>query len=755
MSDDQKEAIERLERRLAELEGIVRQLIVRSIAAPAAREPRGPPVRTSAVPLTASTTQSAPAAPPPRALVPRKIEIDWEQWVGQRGLLIVGVLALLATGGFFLNYAIQHGWIPPLVRASGTVVAGAALAVWGDRLIRRGGGMLRYGAAIIGGGGGLVYLGVWAAAGLYGLVSRQVGVILLAATSGVVVALAIRHSVEALAIWALAGAYLAPIFLAGPVPEPEKFLAYMAVGGTIWMILAERVNWRTTFNCALFGFFLIPAALIPRDLNSTVGLNYAALGAVVALLATNPKRAASPGWPEARLGALVMVWTLLFALNGDDTLRWSAIGAGALITAIVWWQQRQAAPLAGIRDNNVGAEFIVYLTPLALVTLAVVATPSALVGWGGAIPLALTLVYLGSGWLPGTLHLIVMGFVLLALAISGQWDGAAVAAGWGLLAVVASASGRWGRTRRPGASEVSAVLAPVAFLQLFTVALYLRSTNDPAFTGSWALAWYVCLLALALTARWWDTRKEIGAEDSVGVGLWSLAAATLLAGVSFELQRALHATPLSASIALVVYWILFATALVRGAPVWRPALRRLALGSSLLLLAGGYLTLFSGAWDVRNVDDAAFVGMWSIGWYACCAAGVIAARWWPADNLVQANLRFGRAALWWMAGGCLLLGGSLELHRAFASGLAGDLAISTFWLLYAGALVSVGFRLDRKTVRSAGLGVAALAALKIVLYDLSALEALYRVGSFFVLALITLAVAYAYNQKARVGKQIT
>ena len=145
--------------------------------------------------------------------------------------------------------------------------------------------------------------------------------------------------------------------------------------------------------------------------------------------------------------------------------------------------------------------------------------------------------------------------------------------------------------------------------------------------------------------------------------------------------------------------------------------------------------------------------MWSLGWYASCAAGVIAARWWPADTLVQANLRFGRAALWWMAGGCLLLGGSLELHRAFASGLAGDLAISTFWLLYAGALVSVGFRLDRKTVRSAGLGVAALAALKIVLYDLSALQALYRVGSFFVLALITLAVAYAYNQKARVEKQ--
>jgi uncharacterized membrane protein len=49
--------------------------------------------------------------------------------------------------------------------------------------------------------------------------------------------------------------------------------------------------------------------------------------------------------------------------------------------------------------------------------------------------------------------------------------------------------------------------------------------------------------------------------------------------------------------------------------------------------------------------------------------------------------------------------------------------------------------------------VAALAGLKIVLVDLSNLQALYRVGSFVALAIITLAVAYAYNQKARVGKQ--
>jgi uncharacterized membrane protein len=74
-----------------------------------------------------------------------------------------------------------------------------------------------------------------------------------------------------------------------------------------------------------------------------------------------------------------------------------------------------------------------------------------------------------------------------------------------------------------------------------------------------------------------------------------------------------------------------------------------------------------------------------------------------------------------------------------------------WWLLYAGALVLIGFEIDHKQVRSAGLTVAALAGLKIVLYDLATLNALYRVGSFFALAIIALAVAYAYNRKAKVS----
>jgi hypothetical protein len=175
-----------------------------------------------------------------------------------------------------------------------------------------------------------------------------------------------------------------------------------------------------------------------------------------------------------------------------------------------------------------------------------------------------------------------MGFVLLALAISGQWDGATVAAGWAVLAAAAGASSRW--ARRPGAAEVGAVLMPVAFLQLFSVALVARPEADPSFTGQWSLAWYVCLVAFVLTARWWETDAQRGREGKTDVLLWSFAAATLLFGGSLELYRALFPPTFYAATALVLYWVIFATALVRGASLLRPALRIVALRTGLLLM---------------------------------------------------------------------------------------------------------------------------------------------------------------------------
>ena len=52
-------------------------------------------------------------------------------------------------------------------------------------------------------------------------------------------------------------------------------------------------------------------------------------------------------------------------------------------------------------------------------------------------------------------------------------------------------------------------------------------------------------------------------------------------------------------------------------------------------------------------------------------------------------------------------------------------------------------------VKSLALAVAGLAVIKVVFFDLSSLDALYRVGSVFLLGLVALSLAYLYYRHDR------
>jgi uncharacterized membrane protein len=119
-----------------------------------------------------------------------------------------------------------------------------------------------------------------------------------------------------------------------------------------------------------------------------------------------------------------------------------------------------------------------------------------------------------------------------------------------------------------------------------------------------------------------------------------------------------------------------------------------------------------------------------------------------------------RRALLWLLGGALVwLGVTGELITLFdqsslddqTANLASGLSVSAWWIAFAGGLVAAGFRRSIKVLRQAGMVVLGIAVLKVVFSDLSSLDALYRVGSAFILGLVSLGLAYLYHQRARVG----
>jgi uncharacterized membrane protein len=201
----------------------------------------------------------------------------------------------------------------------------------------------------------------------------------------------------------------------------------------------------------------------------------------------------------------------------------------------------------------------------------------------------------------------------------------------------------------------------------------------------------------------------------------------------------------------VVLLMLLALALAAfDARLGRTDGRWYALGFTLAALAR-----LADAAAIRAPGAPAFVDVWGMALWAVTAGAAGLAGGLRREEGAD-PIRGIRNALWVLAGGLLLFGVTGELGRLFeqqvrpeSARLAGGLAVSAWWLLFAGALVALGFRRSHAPVRQAGLAVAALALLKVVLVDLAELDALYRVASVLILGCVSLGIAYLYHQRAR------
>jgi hypothetical protein len=178
---------------------------------------------------------------------------------------------------------------------------------------------------------------------------------------------------------------------------------------------------------------------------------------------------------------------------------------------------------------------------------------------------------------------------------------------------------------------------------------------------------------------------------------------------------------------------------------------------ALALLWAALQQLFGEALARRSAADAAFVGPYALTLWGIAAVSVALAAglWRRAAPLSATPVIHG--GLWALGGALVLFGATAEIQRYFelkslsvhTASLASGLAVSAWWLVFAAALVGVGFRQGLKPARIAGLGVAGLAVVKVLVFDLSSLDALYRVGSVFILGLVFLLLAYLYHRQER------
>src|SRR5687768_7971457 len=232
------ERIERLERRVSMLEEQVRVLAGKA-AGTRASGAAGKPGMTAETPTYPRTRR--PASP-----------LCSEQWIGQRVLLAVGVTALILAAGYLLRLSFDRGWISPVMRCIGGVAAGVLVGAVGWRLHPR---YRTYGAALIGCGAAIIYLSVWAAARLYGVLPPTTGIFALALVSVSLAMIAYAIDVEALGTTAALGAFFAPLLLGREQTHAGLLLLYLACMAAGLGLVAARRRWRLTMFVVALSYF--------------------------------------------------------------------------------------------------------------------------------------------------------------------------------------------------------------------------------------------------------------------------------------------------------------------------------------------------------------------------------------------------------------------------------------------------------------------------------------------------------------------
>ena len=542
----------------------------------------------------------------------------------------IGVVALLMAAGYLLKLSFDRNWISPALRCIGGSLAGVAVGALGWRLEPK---YRTYGAALVGAGAGIIYLSIWAACKLYGVLPSATGIVGLALVSVALAMIAYAINVEALGVTAALGAFFAPVLLGQRQASADVLLLYLFCMACGLGLVAARRRWRIATLIVAASYFGVGTVGAGDHAAPWGVLLYGLLGGTAGLYLGLREQ-----WWETRLLTFSGGWTLVAAASERIPQHWAVLAAGIVLSAPVWWH--------GLRRPQI--------TPLHL-------------GPRGA----------GPGWSVGeALYFFVTPLLL----------------GW----AVHNLDGRY--------FDARPWLAPAIVAAPYLLAGYTRAR--PAFAAVGAAA-----LGIAAVQRWEGVPQ-----------VWAL-------------------------LALAVLWASLDLALGRTDGRWY----------GLLTLMAALQQLFDGAAGVRRADDRAFVGRWAWAlWGSIAVTFAYAVRLWRVEG-GREDTRLIRSGLWVVAGAMALFGVTGELRRFFelqtlsseTASLASGLAVSAWWLLYAAALVGVGFRLALQPARVAGLAVAGLAVLKVVFFDLSSLDALYRVGSVFLLALVALSLAYLYYRYDR------
>ncbi len=189
-----------------------------------------PPLPTQVVTTLNYQTHSN-QAPPRRTNLEQAIGLRWAGWIGAIVLVIGGALAV--------KFAYDQGWwqgVPPQFRLVMMSLGGVILIGAGEWVYRRINVVAA--ASLFGAGIAIFFLVSYAGNAFYGLYSRDSAFVLMAVSTLIGAAVAMRGDMVSIAVLALIGGNVAPLVLTADHTHIPSFFGYLLMLQIVALFLA-------------------------------------------------------------------------------------------------------------------------------------------------------------------------------------------------------------------------------------------------------------------------------------------------------------------------------------------------------------------------------------------------------------------------------------------------------------------------------------------------------------------------------------
>ena len=674
----------------------------------------------SVAPQTATTSQTRPAADSSGVgwfdIDPdtgigwldsglRKVPtLDWEWLFGGNWLARIGIVALVVGVGFFLKLAFDNQWIGEIGRVSLGIAGGLALLGFGEFWRRR---YPIWAQPVTAGGLAILYLAVYAASALYGLIPPLPALGFFFLVTLTAAALALRYEALTIAIIGILSGFATPLILADLLPDQLVLLAYVLVLDVGVLALATFRNWRWFTLLALVGS--VALYIFWRD-------------------------SFSPG--------------ILVAQSGLTAIFLIFVGATTLFHLL--WRR-----MPGRLDQA-----LIVLNGMAYFALSYYQLEAEYGVWMGAFAVLLALFYglLGYGILARhreqvhhSLFAAGVALVFLTVAVPLQVDGPWVGVAWAVEAAVLI----W-ISNLLGLQQFRWFALGAFVVLLFRVLLYdsvfVFLDGVPPFLNYYTITYAAAIVACYLAAYLMYRERT----DEMPYWERGLFPAFLVAG-NVVLTVAIPAESNGAWTA--VAWAVEGLALI---------VLSLRLGLVELRLFGigvfGVMAVRLLEFDTFDYDrmlfrpiiNERFLGF-AVGVVVLYASGIALWRWQdrffdPREIYLIPALLIGAnfLTLWILSAEAIASAHSayFNIPPGIADNVA-SLSLSILWVVYAAILLIIGIRLGNRWVRVAGLALLGIPVVKLFLFDTFDLEQEYRVAAYLGLGAILVAGGFVYQRYSR------